>query len=70
MCMIDLNECQCSCHTTPGMMHVVACCSRCPKCGKNIAYGFKEHKEQCNAGSIYGGSYENYQELSEMWDRL
>lgn len=29
--------CGCTCHSNPGTMHIMACCSNCRKCGrKNV----------------------------------
>lgn len=40
LCKNELHEriCKCSCHTSPGMLHIVACChiEKCPDCKKNI----------------------------------
>jgi hypothetical protein len=30
----DFDKCDCPCHYTPGMMHIMACCYTCPNCGK------------------------------------
>lgn len=42
------GECQCSCHKHPGTKHVIACCNRCPHCGRNIILAiYDRHVESC-----------------------
>lgn len=46
----DFLVCACVCHYQP-VVHVVACCSRCPHCQKRIAMGFMGlHLEHCAKG--------------------
>ncbi len=46
-CNVSLEECRCSCHRTPGEVHIAACCFKCPYCGKNIAMIFEDHTNRC-----------------------
>jgi len=45
------EECSCSCHRAMGGMeikHIMACCSQCPYCRKNIAHFSRdEHVANC-----------------------
>lgn len=40
ICANELHKkiCNCECHTTKGMLHMVACCheEKCPDCKKNL----------------------------------
>ena len=36
MSTINLDKCDCDCHYTKGIMHVMACCWKCPVCERNI----------------------------------
>lgn len=41
-------ECDCICHTQPDIVHVVACCTKCSFCGKNIRMVYIDsHEEEC-----------------------
>lgn len=51
-CVRDFEECDCDCHRIEGVMHVVACCFRCPHCGRNIAGEWYLHKERCKEQSV------------------
>ena len=38
----ELDECKCPCHEPtetgePLVLHIIACCEYCPKCGRNIS---------------------------------
>jgi Smr domain len=40
--------CNCPCHTSPHIVHVVPCCTRCPHCRQKISnYFFTEHVGRC-----------------------
>ena len=48
----SLEECRCECHNSSlgGIVtrHVVACCKKCPHCGKRISMSsYDLHKERC-----------------------
>jgi hypothetical protein len=45
----ESEECRCACHRPFALvLHPVACCSSCPRCGRNIARGFlTQHLEHC-----------------------
>jgi hypothetical protein len=43
----DPAPCTCSCHKTPGMVHVVPCCWPCEKCGVAFARGRRAHRATC-----------------------
>jgi hypothetical protein len=49
----DLEICDCSCHESGGhAMHIIACCERCPDCGRRIRAGsdnMNRHREKCPA---------------------
>lgn len=38
MCIVSLNDCDCSCHYMEGVMHCVPCCETCPLCGANVKW--------------------------------
>lgn len=43
-----IKYCDCECHEKDStIIHCVACCDLCSKCGKGIWVGFKEHFESC-----------------------
>jgi hypothetical protein len=46
MCVIDIDECNCLCHTGATVAHMMACCEQCPNCGKRIKYGIRRHLEE------------------------
>ncbi len=48
-CVRDFEECNCECHRIEGIMHVVACCWRCHKCGMNIAVSREMHECEVQA---------------------
>ena len=42
------DECDCLCHSNPGMQHIVMCCSRCKSCKKRIRREqYEQHIEKC-----------------------
>jgi len=42
------HECHCDCHTIPGAKLCLACCQKCPHCGKNIKIEcISTHKKIC-----------------------
>lgn len=44
----SLEECNCPCHEGVKLKHFKPCCTRCPKCGKNILdYAYNEHIQKC-----------------------
>ena len=44
MCLMELEECGCICHTGATVAHMMACCVLCPDCGKRIKpYGIDRH---------------------------
>lgn len=48
MCLINFDECDCSCHKGFGSVHMVACCETCPNCGSNIKpFAFERHVKEC-----------------------
>jgi len=50
------HVCNCSCHRT-GAVHVVACCSGCFLCNRNIRINcMDEHKEMCHGQCPWCGS--------------
>lgn len=45
----DFEECNCKCHTNSSIKHIMACCWKCPNCGKHILFIFQnEHMKKCN----------------------
>lgn len=47
MTIVNIEECDCSCHED-GSMHMVACCAQCQYCEKNINFeSYSEHTENC-----------------------
>lgn len=52
-CVVDNGmECDCSCHTSEHVMHMMACCSKCEYCGQNISRGHeKRHAETHKANN-------------------
>ena len=51
-CVRSNYECRCSCHRLPvgTVKHVMACCSPCPECHKNIKPGYLEYHIQADHG--------------------
>lgn len=48
-CVIDPDECSCSCHRT-GDIHVIACCHVCPYCQKRInLFSYESHVKKHKA---------------------
>ncbi|MDX1373021.1 MAG: hypothetical protein R3321_11155 [Nitrososphaeraceae archaeon] len=49
-CVRDLSECDCDCHRTKSKKHIMACCSQCPHCKRNIKRFFiGDHIKECEA---------------------
>jgi hypothetical protein len=49
-CDRSIGECNCDCHKVEDMVHCMACCSRCLRCGKNVAIGMEEfHDRECES---------------------
>lgn len=47
-CQHYFEECDCECHTDPGVMHCAPCCDTCPKCGAHIKFGYyDQHIATC-----------------------
>lgn len=43
-----IGECNCDCHKIEGMVHCMACCSECPRCGRRITIGMGDlHDKEC-----------------------
>lgn len=40
-------ECDCDCHKSPHVHHIVPCCRECPICEARITHGFDKHYEEC-----------------------
>lgn len=47
MCVRDLDECYCPCHSNPEIKHCRPCCSECPKCGRRFRFGIQDHIKYC-----------------------
>ena len=42
----DINVCDCECHKSDNVMHIMACCIKC-KCGERIRVGcMANHREK------------------------
>lgn len=48
-CVIDFDECDCSCHNGDMLiMHCSACCEECPNCFRRILiWALSRHKQDC-----------------------
>jgi hypothetical protein len=48
MANLNLEICDCICHTSGNFHHMNPCCSVCPHCNENIRVEFfNEHVENC-----------------------
>ena len=46
------HQCDCDCHSEPGIIHIVSCCDLCAICGRNIAHGeMNRHLAACHKGA-------------------
>ena len=54
-CMTEIDECGCMCHEpNSSVMHIMPCCSLCPRCKRFIRIGWVEtHKTNCPANKEY-----------------
>lgn len=50
--MYSFDECECCCHSCPGVMHILACCSPCPICHRNIKFNLEKHSSACREERI------------------
>jgi hypothetical protein len=51
--IVEVYECNCSCHREQGTLHIVACCEgKCKYCKKYITWKLKEHEEKCRLNGI------------------
>ena len=41
------HACHCSCHRTPGIMHIMACCTICPRC-RGFVNNLDAHPKKCH----------------------
>ncbi len=64
MCVIDFNECQCSCHKNNSIKHIMACCFKCPHCGKNTNF-ITQHIESTHSKEEVERFRINVEELLE-----
>ncbi len=47
------NQCNCSCHSSCSIMHIVACCSPCPYCHLRITRGgLKRHLKKLHPEKV------------------
>jgi len=43
-------ECDCDCHKIEGVVHCMACCSECLKCGRRVKIGIEDfHAKECKS---------------------
>jgi hypothetical protein len=64
-------ECDCSCHEFEGMVHCMACCSRCLRCGKNVAIGMEDlHDKECKSCKIMEDMMEKMMSMKETGKSL
>ena len=46
---VCIHECDCDCHTTPTIIHIIACCAQCIICKRNIRDSLMcAHLKECH----------------------
>jgi len=40
------DECDCPCHSGRYVVHITACCTRCPYCGRNIRWHLMQTSDE------------------------